>query len=174
MLYPVSNDRLGATPVDLLSFESADLPVHSVLGPPHSDITSQPQFGVQSIPNPSLDQPSMKPVSAVLPYRQSPDPTQSASTPSLPYQGPSRQNLNKTNRKRERSPEANQDQELSVVRQLSKSSGVPEPHLSVLSFCEGPPIKRNRTKSQKENRKDVTKAGGPCLYCVVNRRKVVY
>lgn len=171
MLYPVSNDQLGATPVDLLSSESADLPAHSVLGPPYSDIASQPQFGVQSIPNSSLDQPSMNPVSAVLPDRQSLDPTQSASTPSLPYQGPSRQNLSKTNRKRQRSPEANQHQELSVIRQLSKSSGVPEPHLSVLSFCEGPPIKRNRTKSQKENRKDVIKAGGSCLYCVVNRRK---
>ncbi|KAH8747391.1 hypothetical protein BGZ57DRAFT_916761 [Hyaloscypha finlandica] len=170
-LYPAPNDQLGATRVDLLSFEPADLQDHSVLGPPYSDITSQPQFGVQNIPNASLDQPSMQPVSAVLPYRQSPDPTQSASTSSLPYRGPYSQNLNKTNRKRQRSPEANQGQERSVIRQLSKNTGVPEPHLGVLSFCDGPPIKRNRTKSQKDNKKDVIRAGGSCLYCVVYKRK---
>jgi len=172
-LYPVPNDQLGATPEHLLSFESADLPGHSALGPPYSNITSQPQFGAQNVPNSSLDQPSMQPVSAVLPYGQSPDPAQSASISSLPYQGPYSQNLNKTNRKRQRSPEANQGQERSVIRQLSKNTGVPEPHLGVLSFCDGPPIKRNRTKSQKENKKDVIKAGGSCLYCAVNKRKVV-
>jgi len=173
-LYPVPNDQLGATPEHLLSFESADLPGHSALGPPYSNnITSQPQFGAQNVPNSSLDQPSMQPVSAVLPYGQSPDPAQSASTSSLPYQGHYSQNLNKTNRKRQRSPEANKGQELSVIRQLSKNTGVPEPHLGVLSFCEGPPIKRNRTKSQKDNKKDVIRAGGSCLYCVVYKRKVV-
>jgi hypothetical protein len=141
----------------------------------HSGIVSD-QFGMQQLmPTPELLQTPMQSVLQVIPYRQPPNSTQYISTSSsFQQESPSQSQMTgKATRKRPRSPESAQEQQLSAFRQqVSKSKGVPGFLLG--GFCTGsdPAPKRSRTSAQK-NKNDVEKAGGACFLCRMIKKRVI-
>jgi hypothetical protein len=173
-LPPGLNDQRNATSSDLssLQFASANITGHIILGEPSSGMTNEFRSGIQDIPTSSLSQPSMQSMLSTFPYKQSLGPNQSSSAPSLPYHRPSRPNSKKNSRKRARSPKTTHGQEPSVIQRLAKNSGVPENCIHALSNCQSPPAKSSRSPSQKQDKKDVLKAGGSCLFCHFLKRKV--
>ena len=103
------------------------------------------------------------------------DPIQSVSTLSSFQNDRSDQNFdtNMIIRKRLRSPQPTETQRLSAIQnQLSKKTGVPEISLGVMCCNAEPRPKRIRTKSQKQNKKDVERIGGSCFLCLVHKKKV--
>ena len=128
-------------------------------------------------PVPALvsDQTTMQSFSKNLQHRHGLGPVQSVSTlSSFQHDRPVQNSeTNMIIRKRPRSPQPTEVQRLSAIQhQLSKRTGVPEISLGVMCFNTEPRPKRNRTSSQKQNKKDVEKIGGSCFLCLVFRKKV--
>ena len=103
------------------------------------------------------------------------DPIQSVSTLSSFHHDRPKKNYdtNMIIRKRLRSPQPTEVQRLSTIQnQLSKKTGVPEISIGVMCFNAEPRPKRNRTSSQKQNKKIVEDVGGSCFLCLVHKKKV--
>jgi hypothetical protein len=153
------------------NFSSSTLPQ-----PSHSGIVSD-HFGMQQLmPTPELRQTPMQSVLQVIPYKQPPNSTQYISTfSSFQQESPSQDQMTcKDTRKRPRSSESVQEQQLSAFRQqVSKSKGVPGFLLGGFCTDTDPAPKRSRTSAQKKNKNDVEKAGGACFLCRMIKKRVI-
>ena len=109
-----------------------------------------------------------------LPFTEYSNPTQPISASSPLYQSQPSQNTSKgkTTRKRPRSPKPIWEKQLSAIcQQLSTRTGVPKVSLDAFCLNPSPAPKRSRTSFQKQNKKDVERAGGSCFLCLVHKRR---
>lgn len=151
----------------------ADLP--KSVPPVSSNLRVTDHFGMQSsMPNQLPGQPSTYPALSGSLQTQYPDPAQHTSASSLLHQNQPNQTPVRgkaATGKRRRSPQSILGQRIPATRkQNSKPKGVPETFLSTI--CLNPPPKRPRTVSEKQDKRDVLKAGGACLLCRLFKKKV--
>lgn len=149
-------------------------PSYTFLTPSHTDFTQQPGMTESNI-GPLLGRTLIQPTMAELPYRHDFDPIQPTANVCSHSQDEQSEprTANMPTHKRRRSPEPDQEQWLGAVRQkLSKQSGVPEDRLGTMCF-ESVAAKRNRTKLEKKNKREVGSAGGACFLCLISKKKVL-
>ena len=167
--FPQQSGRFGVEPSSL---DYVHLPRSMSAG--HSNSASENQYGMQG-PILALwsDQTTVRLSSSDLQQRHGLIPEQHAMTLSTSQndQPVSKSDMNKSIRKRPRTPPPTKAQRLSAVQhQLAKRTGVPE--ISLVCFDTEPRAKRHRTSDQRQNKKDVENVGGSCFLCLVYKKKV--
>ncbi|KAM0794510.1 hypothetical protein BDR22DRAFT_689918 [Usnea florida] len=164
-------EQLDKSDARLLSLGSTDIPNSMPAPPPASSRQEEMQT---SIPAFSSEQASWQSLSASPQHEQSLDTTHRVSTFSSTQQDQAvhSPDMSVIIRKRPRLPQPPKARPLSAIQhELARRTGVPEVSLGVMCFNTEPLRKRNRTGSQKQNKKDVQSGGGSCFLCFISKKK---